>query len=85
LHREAGLRRIVVDTYQATSGAGGEGVDELDEQQRKVSDRASALTFDVTLTRSAPIDELARMRACASTMRSVESAPARCTSVMCAA
>jgi aspartate-semialdehyde dehydrogenase len=46
LHREAGLRRIVVDTYQAVSGAGGEGVDELDEQQRKVSDRASALTFD---------------------------------------
>ncbi|HEV3226864.1 MAG TPA: aspartate-semialdehyde dehydrogenase [Acidimicrobiales bacterium] len=46
LHREAGLRRIVVDTYQAVSGAGGAGVDELDEQQRKVSDRASALTFD---------------------------------------
>jgi aspartate-semialdehyde dehydrogenase len=46
LHREAGLRRIVVSTYQATSGAGGEGVDEFDEQQRKVSDRAAALTFD---------------------------------------
>ena len=46
LHREAGLRRIVVSTYQAVSGAGGEGVDELDEQQRKVSDRAAALTFD---------------------------------------
>jgi aspartate-semialdehyde dehydrogenase len=46
LHREAGLRRIVVDTYQAVSGAGGEGVAELDEQQRTVSDRASALTLD---------------------------------------
>lgn len=46
LHREAGLRRIVVSTYQATSGAGGEGVDEFDEQQRKVSDRAAALAFD---------------------------------------
>jgi aspartate-semialdehyde dehydrogenase len=46
LHREAGLRRIVVSTYQAVSGAGGVGVDELDEQQRKVSDRAAALTFD---------------------------------------
>jgi aspartate-semialdehyde dehydrogenase len=46
LHREAGLRRIVVDTYQAVSGFGGGGVDELDEQQRKVSDRASALAFD---------------------------------------
>jgi aspartate-semialdehyde dehydrogenase len=46
LHQEAGLRRIVVDTYQAVSGAGGVGVDELDEQVRKVSDRASALAFD---------------------------------------
>jgi aspartate-semialdehyde dehydrogenase len=46
LHREATLRRIIVDTYQAVSGAGGVGVDELDEQQRKVSDTASALTFD---------------------------------------
>src|SRR6266511_226016 len=46
LHRAAGLRRIVVNTYQAVSGAGGEGVDELDEQLREVGDRASALTFD---------------------------------------
>jgi aspartate-semialdehyde dehydrogenase len=46
LHRAGGLRRIVVSTYQAVSGSGGEGVDELDEQQRKVSDRAAALTFD---------------------------------------
>jgi aspartate-semialdehyde dehydrogenase len=46
LHRAAGLRRIVVSTYQAVSGSGGEGVDELDEQQRKVSYRAAALTFD---------------------------------------
>jgi aspartate-semialdehyde dehydrogenase len=46
LHKSAGLRRIVVSTYQAVSGSGGEGVDELDEQQRKVSDRAATLTFD---------------------------------------
>jgi aspartate-semialdehyde dehydrogenase len=46
LHREAGLRRIVVATYQAVSGAGGEGVEELDEQRRTVGDRAAALTFD---------------------------------------
>jgi aspartate-semialdehyde dehydrogenase len=46
LHREAGLRRIVVDTYQAVSGAGGEGVDELDGQLRAAGDRASALTVD---------------------------------------
>jgi aspartate-semialdehyde dehydrogenase len=46
LHREAELRRIVVDTYQAVSGAGGEGVDELDRQLRAAGDRASALAFD---------------------------------------
>jgi aspartate-semialdehyde dehydrogenase len=46
LHREAGLRRIVVSTYQAVSGAGGVGVDELDAQVRKIADRAAALAFD---------------------------------------
>jgi aspartate-semialdehyde dehydrogenase len=45
LHREAGLRRLVVSTYQAVSGSGGAGVDELDEQARKVADGAAALTF----------------------------------------
>ena len=46
LHREAGLRRLVVSSYQAVSGAGLDGVAELDEQVRKVADRAAALTFD---------------------------------------
>jgi aspartate-semialdehyde dehydrogenase len=46
LHRDAGLRRIVVSTYQAVSGAGLAGVDELDEQMRKVVERAAALTHD---------------------------------------
>jgi aspartate-semialdehyde dehydrogenase len=46
LHREAGLRRVVASTYQAVSGAGRAGVTELDEQVRKVADRAPALTFD---------------------------------------
>jgi aspartate-semialdehyde dehydrogenase len=46
LHRTAGLRRLVVSTYQAVSGGGSEGVAELDEQQRKVSDRAAELAFD---------------------------------------
>jgi len=46
LHREAGLKRIVVSTYQAVSGAGLAGVAELDEQVRKVVDRATGLTFD---------------------------------------
>jgi aspartate-semialdehyde dehydrogenase len=46
LHRAAGLRRLVISTYQATSGAGLSGVAELDEQVRKVADSAAALTFD---------------------------------------
>jgi aspartate-semialdehyde dehydrogenase len=46
LHREAGLRRLVVSSYQAVSGAGLAGVAELDEQVRKVADQAAALTFD---------------------------------------
>ena len=40
---EAGLRRVVVSTYQAVSGAGLAGVDELDEQVRKVVERAAEL------------------------------------------
>ncbi|MEV7231789.1 aspartate-semialdehyde dehydrogenase [Polymorphospora sp. NPDC051019] len=46
LHDEAGLVSLVVATYQAVSGAGLAGVAELDEQVRKVSDRATELTFD---------------------------------------
>ncbi|MFS8481491.1 MAG: aspartate-semialdehyde dehydrogenase [Acidimicrobiia bacterium] len=48
LHREAGLTRLVVSTYQAVSGAGLAGVAELDEQVRKAADGASALTHDGT-------------------------------------
>jgi aspartate-semialdehyde dehydrogenase len=46
LHDAAGLRRLVVSTYQAVSGAGLAGVDELDGQVRKVADEAAALTYD---------------------------------------
>ena len=46
LHREAGLRRLVVSTYQAVSGAGGSGVAELEEQLVKTAERAAALAFD---------------------------------------
>ena len=46
LHRAAGLRRLIISTYQATSGAGRSGVAELDEQVRKVADGAAALAFD---------------------------------------
>ena len=46
LHVEAGLVRLVASTYQATSGAGLAGVDELDKQVRQVADQAAALTHD---------------------------------------
>ncbi|HET9610160.1 MAG TPA: aspartate-semialdehyde dehydrogenase [Acidimicrobiales bacterium] len=46
LHRAAGLERLIISTYQATSGAGLSGAAELDEQVRKVADEAAALTFD---------------------------------------
>jgi aspartate-semialdehyde dehydrogenase len=46
LHDEAGLIRLVASTYQAVSGAGLSGVDELDKQVRQVVDRAAELTHD---------------------------------------
>jgi aspartate-semialdehyde dehydrogenase len=46
LHDEAGLVRIVAATYQAVSGAGLAGVDELDKQVREVVDHARLLTHD---------------------------------------
>ena len=44
----AGLRSLVISTYQATSGAGLAGSAELDEQVRKVVDRAAELVYDGT-------------------------------------
>jgi aspartate-semialdehyde dehydrogenase len=46
LHDEAGLLRLVASTYQAVSGSGGAGVEELDKQVREVVDRAVELTHD---------------------------------------
>jgi aspartate-semialdehyde dehydrogenase len=46
LHDEAGLRRLVVATYQAVSGSGLSGVAELEGQLLKTVDGAAALTFD---------------------------------------
>jgi len=46
LHRRAGLRRLVISTYQAVSGAGPTGVRELEDQLAKTVDGAAALTFD---------------------------------------
>ena len=46
LHKAAGLRRLIASTYQAVSGGGLAGVDELDKQVRQVVDGAAALTHD---------------------------------------
>jgi aspartate-semialdehyde dehydrogenase len=46
LHAAAGLERLVVSSYQAVSGGGLAGVDELDKQVRQVADRAAELTHD---------------------------------------
>jgi aspartate-semialdehyde dehydrogenase len=46
LHAEAGLTRIVASTYQAVSGSGLAGVEELDGQVKAVVDKAAELTHD---------------------------------------
>ena len=46
LHRAATLTRLQVATYQAVSGSGGAGVDELDSQIRAAVDQARALAYD---------------------------------------
>jgi aspartate-semialdehyde dehydrogenase len=46
LHDEAGLVRLVASTYQAVSGSGLAGVEELDGQVRKVAEHATALVHD---------------------------------------
>jgi aspartate-semialdehyde dehydrogenase len=46
LHDEAGLVRMIASTYQAVSGSGLAGVDELDKQVRQVVGRATDLVHD---------------------------------------
>ncbi|WP_127781776.1 aspartate-semialdehyde dehydrogenase [Rhodococcus sp. X156] len=46
LHDEAGLRRLVVSTYQAVSGSGLSGVAELESQVQAVAADAAQLTHD---------------------------------------
>src|SRR5438132_6896978 len=46
LHDEAGLVRMIASTYQAVSGAGLAGIEELDEQQQKIVADAAALAYD---------------------------------------
>jgi aspartate-semialdehyde dehydrogenase len=48
LHADAGMRRLIVSTYQSVSGGGRDGIAELDEQVRKVGERASELAFSGT-------------------------------------
>ena len=46
LHDEAGLVRVIASTYQAVSGSGLAGVEELDAQVRKVAEHATSLVHD---------------------------------------
>jgi aspartate-semialdehyde dehydrogenase len=46
LHEEAGLQRLVVSSYQAVSGSGVAGVEELATQARAVIDGAEQLVHD---------------------------------------
>ena len=46
LHDEAGLVRMIAATYQAVSGGGLAGVDELDKQAREVVGEARGLAYD---------------------------------------
>jgi aspartate-semialdehyde dehydrogenase len=46
LHDEAGLTRLVVATYQAVSGSGVAGVDELADQVAAAGDKARELSYD---------------------------------------
>ncbi|HJQ03784.1 MAG TPA: aspartate-semialdehyde dehydrogenase [Jatrophihabitans sp.] len=46
LHAEAGLLRLVTSTYQAVSGSGLAGVEELESQLQKAGSSAASLTHD---------------------------------------
>jgi aspartate-semialdehyde dehydrogenase len=60
LHDEAGLVRLVVSTYQAVSGSGGAGVDELNTQILAVADKATELVHDgAALAFPAPVKYVA--------------------------
>jgi aspartate-semialdehyde dehydrogenase len=63
LHEEAGLRRLIVSTYQAVSGSGLAGARELDDQVRRAVEQdtlalvhdGSAVTFPAPAKYAAPI------------------------------
>jgi aspartate-semialdehyde dehydrogenase len=60
LHDEAKLTRFIASTYQAVSGAGLSGVDELDKQARETVDRAAELTHDGSAVSFPEPDKFAR-------------------------
>ncbi len=60
LHDEAGLIRLVASTYQAVSGAGLAGVEELDKQLRDSVDRAAELTHHGAAVSFPDADKFAR-------------------------
>lgn len=51
LHKEFGLKKVIVSTYQATSGAGAKGMQELEDQTRAVAEggdlRAEAFAHQI--------------------------------------
>jgi len=60
LHDEAGLIKMIASTYQAVSGGGLAGVEELDVQGRAMVDRAPELTFDGDAVKSPEPKKFAR-------------------------
>ncbi len=46
LHDEAGLERLVLSTYQAVSGSGVAGVEELVSEVAAAGDKARELAYD---------------------------------------
>lgn len=54
LHDEAGLQRLIVSSYQAVSGSGIAGVEELLGQVRAVVGDAEKLVHDAVLSTSRP-------------------------------
>ena len=60
LHVEAGLVKMIASTYQAVSGGGLAGVEELDVQARAMAADAAALTFDGSAVASPAPKKFAR-------------------------
>jgi len=60
LHDEAGLTRLICATYQATSGSGLSGVDELAKQVAEVGGNGPALTHDGDAVAFSPPEKFAR-------------------------